>query len=128
MKTYPIKDDNGRHLAFEIDNMDVWMRRITTLLSEVEGVTEIRKKWFFRGASEIHVDFKYNDTDFVVWEPYGDSSRYRICPKDDKGIGMDVTGIELVFQRFNQPVTPNVMIWTGFLAILLMIAVSGFIK
>ena len=111
MKTYPFKEEDGRLIAFEVDNIDIWLRRITTLLSKLEDVTEIQKKKASLGSSEIHIEFKYNNTDFVVWEMYGDNNRYWIGPKDDKEPGIDITEVESVFRQFNQSVTPKVVMW-----------------
>lgn len=122
MKTYPFfKDNNGHPFAFEIDNMDVWYRGITNLLGKIEGVTAIQiKKKFFSGSDDVRVEFKYNDIGFVVWEPYGDSSRYWIGPENDKDIGIDITGIESSFRQLNPSVTPKVVMWIIFGIVLLL--------
>ena len=63
MKTYPVKDSDGHAFAFEIENAYIGPRKIAALLSEVDGVTDIRKRKLFREPSDSHVEFKYADTD-----------------------------------------------------------------
>ena len=83
MKTYPLIDEKkgDRPFAFEIENAYVGTGTIARLLAEVDGVTDVRARKLFRGSSEIHVEFKYLNHDYIVWEPYGDNSRYWIGPK-----------------------------------------------
>jgi hypothetical protein len=62
---------------FEISNSYWWslgpMRRI---LCSVTGVEGFKRQWF----NEQRYVFSYLDTACVVWEPWGDNSRYWIGP------------------------------------------------
>ena len=116
MKTFPIKKKDGRLISFEIDNSDIWPQKIIKILSALKGVTNIQKKKLFQRLDEtysdtIHFKFRYKNTEFIVWEPYGDNSRYWIGPKDDKSQDIDITEIESAFQQINQAVTPRVVMW-----------------
>jgi hypothetical protein len=46
------------------------------------------------------IEFQYSGVDFVVWEPYGDSSRYWVGPKDDANRSVSVENLEAVFARY----------------------------
>jgi hypothetical protein len=82
MKTYPIKDNNGNPFAFEIDNVYISIRKLSKLLSSLEGIRNIKTRKLFEMHKENHVEFEYNGDTFVVWEPFGDNSTYWIGPKD----------------------------------------------
>jgi hypothetical protein len=42
-------------------------------------------------------------TPYIVWEPYGDSIRHWIGPKDGVEAGGDSTAIEQTFKRYRPP-------------------------
>ena len=75
MKTYPILDAAGRVFAFEISNTFMHYRRLVWVLKNVKGVADISSGKMF---GEVIAEFKYKGTPFIVWEPYGDNSRYWI--------------------------------------------------
>jgi hypothetical protein len=105
VKTYPIVDKTGRLFAFEIDLIGVPPIWIARLLREVDGVTEVRKRRPFSrsGDCDIKVEFKYLNQDFIVWEPWGDSSRYWIGPKEAADGTPDISNLERAFRRFRSP-------------------------
>lgn len=104
MKTYPSVDEGtGLTFAFEIDNIYVSNSVVASILSTVDGVHEIRTRRLFSKWEEIHVWFKYMDRDYIVWEPYGDNSRYWIGPKDKKEPLMDIKNILAAFERYSPP-------------------------
>lgn len=47
--------------------------------------------------------FKYLNQEFVVWEPYGDSSRYWIGPDEPADGTLDICNLERAFRRFRSP-------------------------
>jgi len=100
MKTFPIESKDGHCFAFEIENAYIASGQIVQLLQEVEGVTDIRARKPFSSSSDIHVSFGYKGQEFVVWEPYGDSSRYWIGPKDENEHSTDVTVLQEVFAKY----------------------------
>lgn len=99
MKIFPISSDDGRCFAFEIENVYIAPRQIAQLLQGVHGVADIRMRKLF-ASSDTHVSFKYNGRDFVVWEPYGDNSRYWIGPKDENDHTMDVSMLKTSFAEY----------------------------
>ena len=83
MRTYPIKDREGRLFAFEMDNLLLGRRGLARVVGSLSGV-RIRRRpkflsWF---REEEFCEFEVDGGSFVAWEPYGDSSRYWIGPKD----------------------------------------------
>jgi hypothetical protein len=102
-------DADGRFFAFEIDNIYIGPRMVATILSAVEGVTEVRQRKLFRSPSDVHVSFKYNGKEYMVWEPWGDSSRYWIGPEKDD-IKDDITSIAAALEHYDPPV---VVRWLG---------------
>lgn len=83
MKTYPITDDAGNLLAFEVENVYIRLGEISRLFVQQEGVTDMQKRKLFSSDNELRLAFKFNGTPLVVAEPFGDSSRYWIGPKGD---------------------------------------------
>ena len=102
MKTYPITD-GGRQSAFEIENAYVAPRTIAHLLGDIEGVTDVRARKLFRGSADVHVEFKYRNRECIVWEPFGDSSRYWIGPQEPAGNADDISEIETAFKQYRPP-------------------------
>lgn len=104
METYPVlSKDKARSTAFEVENAYIAASTIAQLLQQVEGVTEVQPRKKLSGSSDVHVEFKYRGQPYIVWEPYGDSSRYWIGPKDGVEAGGDSTAIEQAFKRYRPP-------------------------
>lgn len=83
MKTYPIiRKDGIREPIFEVENIYIASGTLGRLLAGVEGVTEVRPRKLFSKPRDIHVEFKYLRRPYVVWEPFGDNSRFWIGPAD----------------------------------------------
>ena len=68
------------------------MRRV---LCSVPGVAGFRKQWF----NEYRFIFTFLGRDCLVWEPWGDSSRYWIGPVV-KEPPLDMRPVEGAFKRF----------------------------
>jgi hypothetical protein len=104
MKTYPLKDEqDGYPSAFEIENVYVGPRAIGRLLKTIDGVSDVRVRRMFGKWEDIHVWFKYRGRNCVVWEPYGDNSRYWIGPQDAEREKFDVSGLEGAFKAYRPP-------------------------
>jgi len=83
MKTYPLFKKNGiREPIFEIDKIYIAPAALFRLLVTVEGVTEVRPRKIFLKPSDIRVEFRYLQRPYIVWEPFGDNSRFWIGPAD----------------------------------------------
>ncbi len=104
MQIHPILTEEGaRSPAFEVENAYIGPATIVRLLSEVQGVTDVQKRKFFAKSNDIHVNFKYRGQPWIVWEPYGDSSRYWIGPQDHMLSKIDAAEIEDAFKRHKPP-------------------------
>jgi hypothetical protein len=102
--TFPIIDENGRVFAFEIENVYLSVKTIARLLSSVAGVSDVKGRRPFSSSRDVHAKFRYRGHAFLVWEPYGDNSRYWIGPDDDKRRPIvDLRPIEEVFGRHTVP-------------------------
>jgi hypothetical protein len=93
MRTYPIHDEAGDMFAFEIANVVV-ARRFAALLQSIDGVSDVRPRRRWTGSPDVHIRFRDRDREYIVWEPYGDSSRWWIGPDDDNPAHGSVEGIE----------------------------------
>ena len=80
MRTERIVREDGSLLAFEITSAWLTFRPLFRILRSVSGVSDVRRQYF----KDDRVSFKFNGEPFVVYEPWGDSSRYWIGPVDTK--------------------------------------------
>lgn len=102
MITYPITDKKiGLHAyAFEIENAYVSPTTIVRILQTVNSIQSIRQRGLFAVPLEIHIEFRFCNLDYVVWEPYADSSRYWIGPRAIDDSSPDISPIELAFKEY----------------------------
>ena len=84
MRTYELHRDDGYFLAFEIENVYVRPKKIGEILGMVDGVTDVKVRRPLGASRDVHVAFKYMDINYIVWEPFGDNSRYWIGPEQEK--------------------------------------------
>jgi len=106
MKTYPIIDDDGSLRGFEIP-APLSYRPIRRALSSVEGVADIKRTWF----NEDRIKFKFNGEPFIVWEPYGDNSRFWIGPAEPPS-EQDISPIHEAFQQYRYSALARLMLWS----------------
>jgi hypothetical protein len=98
MKTYPIARPDGSLCGFEITSNWLTLRPLLRLLRSVTDVTDVRRKWF----SDTPVTFKYQGNLAVVYEPWGDSSRYWIGLQDPDGSPqIDISPIRDAFLHYD---------------------------
>ncbi len=111
MKTYPLsqKGEDDQPIAFEIDNVYVGPGTIVSLLKGLPGITDVQKFGFGGIPREIHVRFKYDGHDYVVWEPYGDNSRYMIGPDKPDECRKSIRPIEEAFKRYQPPLFRKIL-------------------
>jgi hypothetical protein len=101
MKTYPIlTKDGSRTFAFEVENVYIAPAAAARLLAKVDGVTDVELRKIFSKSSDVHVEFKYLGQPYIIWEPYGDSSRYWVGPKDEVSDPGDIKALETAFQQY----------------------------
>jgi hypothetical protein len=104
MKTNPIlTKDGSRSFAFEVENVYIASATAARLLAEVDGVTDVQPYKMSSKSSDVHIEFKYRGQPYIVWEPFGDNSRYWIGPKDEANDVGDITSLEAVFKRYRPP-------------------------
>ena len=103
MKTYPINSESGDELAFEIENAYIGTRKIAALLANVSGVTDVCRRRLFSSSDDVHLQFRFHGYEFVVWEPYGDNSRYWVGPKNEKERPKYVNELRAAFEYYKPP-------------------------
>jgi len=109
VKTYPECDANtGLTIAFEIDMVYIRLATVVRVLSSVPGVSDVRKRRMFSKWEEIHAWFQYRNAACVVWEPFGDNSRFWIGQKGtlDK---VDLSEVERAFKDYQPPICRRLM-------------------
>ena len=100
MTTYPIRDTAiGQTFAFEIENVYISLSTIGRILTHSKGVSGVRKKPWIPLLTDVRVEFRYHGREYMVWEPYGDNSRYWIGPSDDDAPRSDISPLEDEFKR-----------------------------
>lgn len=108
MNIYRLIREDGQGFAFEIENSYISRRKILKLLSAVDGVSNVVPRKLFSSSSDIHVEFSFQGENFVVWEPYGDSSRYWIGPKEENNF-VDIHALEKVFSEYQPPMMVRIL-------------------
>ena len=104
MKIYPVLTESGsRTSAFEIENAYVGVGAIWKLLGGVDGVANIRQPSSSAKRDDVRLEFDFRESPFVVWEPFGDNSRFWIGPKDGAVSPVDVSALEEAFSRHRPP-------------------------
>jgi len=104
MQTFPLTDpESGVKYAFEIEIAYIGPKRIAKLLVEAPDVSNVKSRRLFGPDPETHVAFDYKGSSYVVWEPYGDNSRYWIGPRDATSRDVDVTPVEAIFRDYCPP-------------------------
>ena len=93
MRTYPIRDAGGTLYAFEIRAQLIgW--KVRRALRDIDGVSDVRPRRWWVGSPEIHIRFTYREREYIVWEPFGDNSRWWIGPDDTDSPHEDVEDLE----------------------------------
>ena len=99
MKTSPILDENGKLHAFDIENLKITRKGTIKIINKIPGVKILRKpKLFSLFKQEEFFEFDLNGIQFVIWEPYGDSSTYWIGKKGGGGWCKEIETIQQAFQ------------------------------
>jgi hypothetical protein len=102
MQTYPVLYDDRGLYALEIDNEFIPRYELVEILLSIPGVSNVRKRSLFSSPADIHIRFVYHGIEFIVLEPYADSSRYWIGPDDDR-VREDITAIDTALKEFKGP-------------------------
>jgi hypothetical protein len=104
MKTHPLfGSDCGRKFAFEIERAYIAPAAVARILSDVAHVTDIERRKMFSAIADVILSFNYKGQAYIVWKPYGDSSRYWVGPGPETERDVDITPIETVFRCYRPP-------------------------
>ena len=99
MKTYGLKDNQGRTFAFEVSNFLIGRRAVVGIVRTIPGARLIKEPRRWRLSSgEDFCEFELEGVKFVVSEPFGDNSRYWIGAKPPRW----VAGVERVQEVFTR--------------------------
>jgi hypothetical protein len=85
LQIHELRTAEGRVLAIKVE-IDLWLnrRRLCKRIRTIPGATILRApKAFSWSREEEFCEFSLAGVQFVVWEPFGDSDRYWIGPKDN---------------------------------------------
>jgi len=84
MKSYDIKMPDGTLFAFEVERGFTLTRRgLVSKLRKISGINIVREpKLFACFDDDEFCEFFMNGVEFVAFEPFGDSSRFWLGPKD----------------------------------------------
>lgn len=86
METYPILNNADEIVAFEIPNSYfISSAGIARFFRRCPGVEITRVRRLFALGEDVHVHFDFRGESFLVWEPYGDSSRLWVGLSTDIG-------------------------------------------
>jgi hypothetical protein len=99
MKIYDLIDADGRIFAFEVDYFHLGRRKACRLVRTIPGVSIEKepKRWRFLSEDEF-CEFRLGPVLFVVWEPFGDNSRYWVGPKPPRWVP-ETAQVRAVFER-----------------------------
>jgi hypothetical protein len=103
MRVYELaRPGEHRPYAFEIPEWrrPFWRKTLVRFLESVPEVTEVRRggNWFSGDENRAH--FLFHGVPFVVWEPWGDNSRYWIGPADTKAAAPDLGPLMQAFREY----------------------------
>lgn len=100
MKTYAILNANSDLIAFELDIAYISRKEIAGLVKTSPRVTDVDVQARFGSPDDIRVRFAWAGERFMVWEPYGDNSRYWIGPEDSEHPSPNVKALKEIFDLY----------------------------
>lgn len=103
MKTYPIKRPDGSLHAFEIDNAFISIWTIRRILGSIDGLSSLSRQ----SRSDDLLTFVFQGAQWIVLEPWGDSSRYWIGPANAENHSFEVGPIHNTFVSYKSPYHPG---------------------
>lgn len=103
MRTFPIVDPNGTLFAVEVEKLYARPKTLAKIICSVDGVSSMRVRPIFGASPEIHARFTYLGSGFVIWEPYGDNSRYWLGPADPEAQKVSILPIEERLRLYQPP-------------------------
>ena len=110
MRTWAINDEAGIVTAFEVGMILIGLGEIEGILRSNPEVSQLTRRRIF-SPSEVHLTFSYRGADYVVWEPFGDNSRYWIGPKEKPMRPHDVADLERDFRAYKPSLLKRLFGW-----------------
>jgi hypothetical protein len=105
METWPNYNEEGKLTGFDVSALRIGLGEIAEVLQHLPGVSKVRRRRPFSAVPDIHVEFEYQQTAYIVWEPWGDNSRYWIGPDENVAEHPDdIAELERVFEGY----TPSI--------------------
>ena len=87
MRIYDIRDSDGRVVAFEVPNFFLGRRGACRVVRAIAAARILRTPRRFRlFDDEEFCEFELEGEQFVLYEPYGDNTRYWIGPKQPRWV------------------------------------------
>jgi hypothetical protein len=83
VKAFEIRDDSGQVYAFEVRQLFISVGSFSQVLSQVASVSGVCRPSRASRKEGARIEFQCGGKQYVVWEPFGDSSRYWIGPLDE---------------------------------------------
>jgi hypothetical protein len=80
MKTYDLTYDDGHVFGFEVSNTFLPRSTACRVAQRIPGAKLIRDPRIFP-REDVFCEFELEGVTFMLWEPWGDNSRYWISPK-----------------------------------------------
>lgn len=100
MRTYPLHNrPDGTLRGFEINSTWIWIGTILNILKAVPGVSEVKRVYM----REERMVFRFHGEPCVVWEPFGDNSRYWIGPESAGSSIADLGPLHQAFVSYQSP-------------------------
>jgi len=107
VKTFTLNENE--RLSFEIENIYISVRKMAKVLASVPGVENIQIPRLFRSSDDIRLSFKIHGHDYMVVEPFGDSSRYWIVPRNPEDKSADISTVRAAFDTYLPPLPLRVI-------------------
>lgn len=108
MNTYPLLNDKNKIFAFEFRNIYISPREISKLLAKHHSISDIKLRKWFNGSPDIHLKFKFNQRECMVWEAFGDSDMYWVGALEDSK-NFDASELEEIFKSYRVPIFRKIM-------------------
>ena len=95
-----LADKSGEVYAFQVQSILIPLKRIIKLLQRESSVAQIKTRSVLECNPDVHCEFVYRGERYMIWEPYGDSSRYWVGPISDEAPQVDISPLVQLFQNY----------------------------
>jgi hypothetical protein len=110
MKIYDLIDESGHAYAFEVGNIALSRRDACELASTVAGVQITRRPRRWGLDDDEFCEFAINGVTFVIWEPFGDNSRFWVGPQPLRPVP-ELAAVRDVFAKAKPVWFPTLRRW-----------------